>query len=149
MIELAPPACRWGFVFLTLSGYLGTFFSVIEIRHVKLLARLLFICVLGVALFAGAKPKPVPQVVPHFDLMLHCGVFAVLALLWGMAVSRRRWIWGLAGLLFLGAGLELWQGCMMPARTASLADMAANTLGVFVGTVVFLIFLARFLPNKN
>lgn len=119
----------------------------IEIRHVKLLARLLFICVLGVALFAGMMPKPVPQAVPHFDLMLHCGVFAVLALLWVVAVSRCRWVWGLAGLLLLGAGLELWQGWMMPARTASLTDMAANASGVLIGACIGML-LARFLPCK-
>ncbi|WP_199775592.1 hypothetical protein [Microbulbifer pacificus] len=134
-------------IYLTLSGYLGSFLSVIEIRHVKLFARLLFVVVLGVALFAGMKSRPVPQLVPHFDLMLHGGVFALLASLWVLAVSRRWWGWGLLGLLLLGAALECWQGWMMPARTASLEDMAANASGVLVGGCVAMI-LARFLPHK-
>ncbi|MCK7598398.1 hypothetical protein M0G74_14045 [Microbulbifer sp. CAU 1566] len=122
-------------------------FSVIEIRYLKFIARLLFIVVLCAALFAGMKSRPVPQVIPHFDLMLHSGVFAVLAVLWVFAVSVRMRGWGLLGLLLLGAGLELWQGWMMPARTASVLDMAANTAGVFVGGVVAMI-LARFLPHE-
>ncbi|WP_406828066.1 hypothetical protein [Microbulbifer sp. ARAS458-1] len=115
-----------------------------KIRHLMLLARLLFIAVLSVALFAGMKSEPVPQLVPHFDLMLHSGAFALLAGLWVLGTARRFWIGGLLGLLLLGALLEFWQGWLMPARTASLVDMAANGAGVVVGGS-FAILLARFL----
>ncbi len=120
----------------------------IEIRNLKLVARLLFLFVLGTALFAGMKSQPVPQVIPHFDLLLHCGVFAVLAVLWVFAVTRRWRYWGVCGLLLLGAALELWQGWMMPERTASMVDMGANASGVVIGSFVALV-LARFLPHED
>lgn len=119
----------------------------INIRALNVVARFLFALVFFTALFAGMKSKPVPQVIPHFDLMLHCGVFAVLGALWVFAVSARWWLWGLLGLLLFGAGLELWQGWIMPARTASYVDMGANTLGVFLGGTVA-VALARFLRQK-
>ena len=109
-------------------------------------ARLLFALILIMALVAGMKSQPVTQVIPHFDLILHCGVFAVLAFLWLVGTARRFWLWGLVGLLLLGAGLELWQGWIMPARTASLFDMAANGTGVALGALAFFV-LARFLRH--
>ncbi|WP_428820444.1 hypothetical protein [Microbulbifer sp. MCCC 1A16149] len=118
-----------------------------NIRALHVVARFLFVLVFFTALFAGMKSKPVPQVVPHFDLMLHCGVFAVLAGLWVFSVSARWWLLGLLGLLLFGAGLELWQGWVMPARTASLIDMGANATGVFVGGILAMV-LARFLRQK-
>lgn len=120
----------------------------INIRALNVVARFLFALVFFTALFAGMKSKPVPQVIPHFDLMLHCGVFAVLGALWVFAVSARWWLRGLLGLLLFGAGLELWQGWIMPARTASYVDMGANTLGVFLGGTVA-VALARFLRQKS
>ena len=111
--------------------------SVIEMRTLVKLARFLFILVLGVALYAGMKTKPVPQVVPNFDLMLHFGVFGTLAFLWLLGVSRFWRPLGLLGLLLLGAVIELWQGWVMPARTASLTDMAANGSGVLLGAFAF------------
>ena len=119
----------------------------INIRALHFFARFLFVLVFFTALFAGMKSKPVPQVVPHFDLILHCGVFAVLGGLWVFAVSSRWWLWGLLGLLLFGAGLEFWQGWLMPERTASLVDMGANTTGVILGGVVAVV-LARFLRRK-
>nr|WP_010133598.1 hypothetical protein [Microbulbifer agarilyticus] len=119
----------------------------IKLSRIYIAARLLFVLVFLAALFAGIKSKPVPQVVPHFDLILHCGVFAVLAVLWVFSVSATKWLWGLFGLLVFGAGLELWQGWMMPARTASQVDMAANGAGVILGGS-FAVILARFLPHR-
>ena len=98
-----------------------------------MLSRGLFILLLGVALFAGLKAQPVPQVVSHFDLMLHFGAFAALSALWLFSFTKRWWLHGIVFLVFVGGGIELWQGWALPGRTASLVDMSANTLGVFAG----------------
>ncbi|SEA33962.1 hypothetical protein [Microbulbifer marinus] len=108
--------------------------------------RGLFLLVLGVALFAGLKAQPVPQVVSHFDLMLHFGAFAALSALWLLGFSRRWWLPGLVFLLVVGAAIELWQGWLLPGRTASLVDMSANFGGVLLGGLSAGIFLSKFWP---
>ncbi|SDJ66639.1 VanZ family protein [Microbulbifer yueqingensis] len=104
------------------------------------LFRVSFLLVLAAALYAGLKAQPVPQVVSHFDLILHFGAFATLSVLWVLGFPRRWWLPGLTFLLFLGAGIELWQGWALPGRTASLVDMAANASGVAAGFVLALLF---------
>ena len=108
--------------------------------------RGLFLLLLGVALYAGLKAQPVPQVVSHFDLMLHFGAFAVLSALWVFGFARRLWLRGLIFLVCVGAGIELWQGWMLPGRVASLVDMSANLAGVFAGGVCAMIVLYKLQP---
>lgn len=89
----------------------------------------MFLLVLAAALHAGLKARPVPQVVSHFDLILHFGAFAALSMFWLLGFARRWWLPGVTFLLFVGAGIEVWQGWGLPGRTASLVDMSANAGG--------------------
>lgn len=98
-----------------------------------LVLQRLFFLTLVVAVCAGVKATPVPQLVTHFDLMLHFGAFAVMSVLWVLAFPRNRWLLGFVGLLVLGGGIELWQGWALPGRQASFVDMVANVGGVVLG----------------
>lgn len=95
--------------------------------------RGLFFVALAVVVYAGMKAQPVPQVVGHFDLMLHFGAFGLLSALWVLGFSRELRLLGLVGLLVLGGGIELWQGWALAERQASFVDMAANASGVILG----------------
>ena len=97
--------------------------------------RGLFLLLLGIALYAGLKAQPVPQVVSNFDLMLHFGAFATLSALWLFGFAGNWWLPGLIFLVCIGAGIELLQGWMLPGRVASLVDMSANAAGVFLGAI--------------
>ena len=102
---------------------------------------------LGIALYAGLKSQPIPQVVSHFDLILHFGVFCVMSALWSIGFPRR---WRLPGMLFLclvGFAIECWQGWALVGRTASVVDMAANITGVLAGAFAAVVFQDYFL-NK-
>lgn len=109
--------------------------------------RGMFLLLLGVALYAGVRAQPVPQVVSHFDLMLHFGAFAALSAFWFVAFGRRWWVAGVILLLCVGGGIELWQGWTLPGRVASFVDMSANAVGVFVGGLLVVVILRKFSPN--
>ncbi|WP_346839081.1 hypothetical protein [Microbulbifer sp. SAOS-129_SWC] len=98
--------------------------------------RVLLVLLVGIALYAGLRSQPFPEPVPHFDWMLHCGVFLAMSALCTLGFSRPWQLLGIVLLLAFGAGIELWQGWALPARTASLADMSADTVGVLLGWVI-------------
>lgn len=91
-----------------------------------------FVVVLAVILFAGLKPEPVPQLFSQQDKLHHMLGFAALVFTLRLAFPR----WSVSALFgaSLAAALliEFGQG-LQPHRTASLADMLANTLGVLLG----------------
>jgi VanZ family protein len=102
--------------------------------------RILFVLVLAVVISAGVLPKPIPQVVSNFDLILHFGAFMVLSVL-GLFLpfaqkSRLHCFSGLVALLLLGIGIELWQGWWLPARQASMLDVLADAAGVLAGASI-------------
>ncbi|AOS97204.1 hypothetical protein AUP74_01773 [Microbulbifer aggregans] len=111
----------------------------------KIIARGLFVVLLAAALFAGLKSTPVPQVVSHFDLILHFGAFAALAGLWMIGFTRPPV--GIFVLITIGLGIEVWQGWMLPGRTADGWDILANSLGVFCGWFSILL-LSRFVLSR-
>jgi VanZ family protein len=91
-----------------------------------------FLVVLAVILFSGLRPEPVPQVFDQQDKLHHMLGFAALIFTLRLAFPQWRVFWCIA--LSLGAAtlIELGQS-LLPNRQASLGDMLANTLGVFLG----------------
>lgn len=83
-----------------------------------------------VALLPGDQGRPT---LIGWDKLDHIASFAALTLLaragWP---DRRRWV-PAAALFAYGVGIELVQGSDLVGRTASLADLAANALGVGLG----------------
>ena len=66
------------------------------------------------------------------DLIAHFGAYGALAAMAAMALhSRRTTIWALAGLIALGAALEILQS--FTGREAALFDAMANAVGALCG----------------
>ena len=91
-----------------------------------------FALVCAALLWVGLNPEPVPQVFAQQDKLHHAlGFFAFAVTLKlafpGLGVVRLVAVGAAAALL-----IEVGQG-FLPARTASLADMAANLIGVLLG----------------
>ena len=91
-----------------------------------------FIAVLAVILFSGLNPEPVPQMFDQQDKLHHLLGFAALMFTLRLGFPKGRFVWLLLTSLAAALLIELVQSAL-PNRTASMGDMLANTLGVFVG----------------
>lgn len=75
--------------------------------------------------------------IPHFDKIVHMGVFAGFAFLWLAATRRPRYAAvAIAGLAFAVA-TELGQLIPWVNREAGLDDGAVDLVGILVGVVLF------------
>jgi hypothetical protein len=86
--------------------------------------------------------------IPHFDKLIHMGIFAVFAFLWmrvGDSPRRGRWVL-LAGLA-LAVLSELGQEVPIVSRDASVADALADGLGV-VASVIGYEVARKLLPRR-
>lgn len=99
---------------------------------------------------AFATPRVVPHW-PHFDKVLHAGVYALLGLLFYRALDtlagltgRRALILALSAVMatLFGAGDE-WHQSFVPARSAEFADLLAD----FTGGVLGALFIAYIFPK--
>lgn len=97
----------------------------------------LFVIVLLAILYAGLRPQPIPQDFDRQDLLYHALAFAALVCSARLAFPATHVFWTVLYSLLLGVIIELTQG-LMPLRTPSVADMAANIAGVVVGLVIAL-----------
>ncbi len=81
--------------------------------------------------------------VPHFDKVVHLGMFAGFAFLWLAAARRPRYgAVALAGLAFAVA-TELGQLAPQVNRTADLDDAVFDLVGVALGSLAFRFATAR------
>lgn len=108
------------------------------------LARIAFSLVLLVVLTAGLSSDPVPESFDNQDKLHHWAGFACLTLSAWLAFPRTRLVWLFLWPFLISVGIELGQE-LLPLRTASLADIAANVLGVLSGILCVLV-LRRFRP---
>ena len=92
----------------------------------------------GVHRAAGAAGVDVPGGsvrVPQSDFDVHVAIWAVAALLVGLAMwSWASLVMGSATVLVAGVALELAQDAYSQSRTVQFEDMLGNTLGVMIGT---------------
>lgn len=98
-------------------------------------ARLIAVAgAVGVVLVVvGSLTGNQPQTV-EVDKLLHFGGYAVLAALFVVALSPRRYVLALSGLALLGAVIELLQP--LNARSRDSLDLVANLLGIAVGAAL-------------
>lgn len=95
---------------------------------------LAFWCVaLALTAVLGLTAAAAPPTQHHADKLIHITVFASLAAVPMTGFRNRAWALGAAlGLIPFGGLIELGQE-LVPGRTGSLGDAAANTLGVLAG----------------
>lgn len=82
---------------------------------------------------------PLPEITHGYDDKLaHALVYNVLMAWFAVSVNRSRWhrvaIWVFA----LGVALECGQA-LVPYRTASIADVIANSSGIAIGAIIALL----------
>jgi len=99
----------------------------------------------GLIAYASVTPSrnfPELKLFPHFDKVVHFGIYFVLALLLAAAFIKDRkytrsyLLAGLASVL-TGIAFELIQKYLTPDRSGEINDMLANTLGVLAGIAVY------------
>ncbi|MBT8765782.1 VanZ family protein [Metapseudomonas boanensis] len=111
------------------------------------LARFAFCLVLAVVLMAGLSSDPVPEAFDNQDKLHHWAGFACLTLSAWLAFPRARLPWLFLWPFLLSVGIELGQE-LLPLRTASWADIAANVLGVLSG-ILCTLALRRLWPTDQ
>lgn len=79
-----------------------------------------------------------PPAFPHLDKLQHFAAYLLLTGWFGALLDRSRYPWLALAMLMLGCGIELAQGAMELGRTADLADVLANSMGVAAGIAVSL-----------
>ena len=88
---------------------------------------------LAAAVALGLPGQSLPEApVLAFDKVVHLVLFAVFGILWLRAYPRSGWVVLTAGLVF-GLSAEIYQHLMPINRTFSLADFAADGLGLALG----------------
>jgi hypothetical protein len=123
---------------LSLVAFAANAVVLLSDRAPGLLSRLSSRIDAGVQRAAGAAGVDVPGAsvrVPQSDFDVHVAIWAVAALLVGLAM----WSWaslvaGSAAVLVASAGLELSQQLFSQARTLQFQDLVGNVLGVVTGT---------------
>lgn len=95
----------------------------------------------GVSRAAGATGVDVSGQVPRSDFDVHVVIWAIAALLVGLAA----WSWlslllASAGVFASSVGLELAQGRFTRVRTVQLGDVRANAVGVLSGVCAVAVF---------
>lgn len=98
-------------------------------RLTGLLAAMTALGATGLALVPEAGPAEAWQG------LAHAGAFAVIGLLFALALPGRPW-GGLAAAALLGLAIELAQ-TRIPGRTASLGDLAANLAGLLAALALY------------
>ena len=96
------------------------------------------VATLGVVLLTIVLSSLDPRLAPptELDKTGHFVSFVFLALLsrWSLPVGMKAVA---VGLLLLGVGIEILQGLTAVGRSADLADIAANVVGIAVGLLIW------------
>ncbi len=97
------------------------------------LKRLVFWCaVIAVGLVSLLPRETLPET-GLWDKLEHAAAYAILCVIGVVSYPRKRThLVLLIGLAMYGTALELLQS-FVPGREASIADVIANTFGVFIG----------------
>ena len=109
----------------------------LPLRHRRFWIALSAVLVASVV-YGSLKPHldlPVPA---GFDKVEHFSAYFALAVWFTGIHDRAGYARVAAGLLALGASMEVLQGLMHMGRTADFLDMAANTAGVVAGLALAL-----------
>jgi len=108
---------------------------------------LLWLAIICYALFIPAKDLPIKPFlnIPHFDKMVHFGLFFVLSLLLLRPFKKLQFKYYIIAPLIsivLSALLEFSQHSISNTRTSDIHDFIANSAGVIASVVFFYLFVS-------
>lgn len=106
-------------------------------RHLTLLLRGLWLLIFGATLFGSLSTSiGPPALFPHADKVFHFGAWAMLSGLAFLAFAGRYNRLAIpSALLVVSAAIEIAQS-FIPGRSGSFDDLAANALGIALGSLV-------------
>ena len=109
---------------------------------------LLWLVIICYALFIPAGDLPIKPFlkIPHFDKMVHFGLFFVFCLFLLRPLKRIQLKYYLLAPLisiFLSAVLEISQHVISNSRSSDIKDFIANSLGVLAAVVFFYLFVSN------
>lgn len=102
------------------------------------LAPFWWICALGLTVYVVVQCLVPPRMVPDLhvnDKIEHAGAFWLMTFMYGGVLARRRFPLLIAGMLLLGAGIEIAQGAMGLGRDMDFWDWVADALGVVAAVI--------------
>ena len=109
---------------------------------------LLWLVIICYALFIPAGDLPIKPFIkiPHFDKMVHFGLFFVFCLFLLRPLKRLHFKYYLLAPLIsilLSALLEISQHVLSKSRHSDIKDFIANSLGVLAAVVFFYLFVSN------
>jgi VanZ family protein len=110
----------------------------------KPLIWLAIICY-GLFIPASGLPKKPFLSIPHFDKLVHFGLFFVFCLLLFVPFKKLKlnhYLYAPAVSIFLAAGLEAVQQMISTSRSSNLYDFIANGAGIATATFFFYFFIS-------
>lgn len=114
-----------------------SFLHALFLRH-QMAFRFAFILYAGLVIWASIRPGGGPQPIEHFDKLMHFvfyGLFTIIAA--GCSQYKKTFIQLALFVACYGALMEVFQS-FVPSRFMSVADIIANTFGVFIVALFFL-----------
>lgn len=107
------------------------------------------------------KPVQIDTSISNIDKLLHTGAYFGLALLWLSYIHllktsvERKWaqtrVYVITALILViyGIVIELLQGSLTSYRTPDVWDVLANSIGVLLGSLLFVLFFKKFNGLKS
>jgi VanZ family protein len=101
----------------------------------RFLLVLQFYCLIAIYTFLGLTPHPESIVGSFNDLLMHFVGYFIAA--FSISLARPQWPWWQQAMFLIvySTAIEIAQH-FNPPRTFSVADMLANSAGVFLGLIV-------------
>ncbi|MGB0976650.1 MAG: VanZ family protein [Prolixibacteraceae bacterium] len=115
-------------------------------------SRFFFILWLSIIFYGCLLPSnDIPKVrIPNIDKIVHlCFYVGFTYLLRGATIKKLKAIYVLIIALGFGIGIEVLQQLLPVNRSASIADVAANTIGAIIGLVLFKILYKKSRLSKS
>ena len=100
----------------------------------------------GLFIPANELPHKPFTTIPHFDKMVHFGLFFVLSLLLFMPFKKMKMnhlFYAPFFSILLAALLETGQQMISSSRSSNFYDFLANTVGIFTSVVIFYFFISN------
>jgi glycopeptide antibiotics resistance protein len=109
---------------------------------------LLWLAIICYALFIPAGDLPIKPFlkIPHFDKMVHFGLFFVFCLLLLRPFKKLQYKYYILAPLIsilLSALLEISQHVLSKSRSSDIKDFIANSLGVLAAVVFYYLFVSN------